>query len=511
MLLVIISVMASTVLTMSYLSSRDNSLAIGENAVEASVARWSAVSGIDLAVTALQSNTGWRTAASNGVLLNEYPFMGGELTVHVIDADTGDPPTYETVLVKLAALFNTGRLQQSAHAFAVIGTPTEGQFQLDLADFALFANEQIYMSNSSTVARWETAPRTSFGMPIRVGVRSNSSRSVRLAGSSAILDGVVYYPDGGAYDVIDSNYPIQPMPMNDAIPLPDAPRHGFAEPDSSTPDFNITLDMLIGSDATWNLATIGANRRLTIQNDTSIVIGDSLLIEDSGNIRVEANATLVVFGDVELRSNSYIEILPGATLRMYIAGSFNMEEAYIGRVRADPTIRNTSGTAPWMDPTRIQIFSFGSSNPNWKFDRTSVAMASIYAPQANVELDNTSALYGRLAAQKIRTRGDAKIFYDHSLDRFAGYANLRSLVFDAAGNIHEAFRDMTVIDTALLSDAADSANVQFQLFGMSLGTRGALYDGLSSSPSGSTLRPIAVDSQVLAVGIEPRSWEIVSP
>lgn len=508
MLLVIISVMTVTILTMSYLSSRDNSLAIGQNAIEASSARWSAHSGIELAVAALQTESDWRGLASDGVLINNLAFLDGHLTVHLTDADTGQPPTEETVLVNITAVVDRNGLEQRAEALAFIATSSAGLFQLDLADFALFAEDEVRLSSGGFVGRWESSPRTTFGFPIHVGVRSANSNSIRVSGSSSIVDAWAHYPEGAAYNVVDASHSLVRVETKDVIPLPNAPSSGESHPGSGHGHMDANANVVLVSQMQWDDITVQEGRRMRIPNDSTVVIGNDLTLSRDAHILVESDTTIVVFGDVEMQRNSFIEIMPGASLHVYVQGDVRLDEAYIGHERSDQSVRDRSGEATWFDPERIQLTGFSSFDTNWDIEDTSVVQGSIYAPRARVLVRDNAAVYGRIAAREIHIRGNSSLFFDHTLDYFAGYTNSNSLMYDSDGHIYESFRDMATIDNTLLSDVADNVGLQFRTFSERIGTSNSMFQSqinpLSSDP---TPRPIVVDTQLFSVGMQPRNWE----
>jgi len=96
MLLVLISLATATILTMAYLSSRDNSAQIGANVADSTSARWAALSGVELGIAVLETESDWRTAHDNGVLLDDHPVGGGVVDLLVEDIETQAPPTEST-------------------------------------------------------------------------------------------------------------------------------------------------------------------------------------------------------------------------------------------------------------------------------------------------------------------------------------------------------------------------------------------------------------------------------
>jgi hypothetical protein len=512
MLMVIISVMTATILTMSYLSSRDNSLTIGQNAIEASAARWRAIAGIDLAIATLQTDTDWRAAAATGVLLDGYPFMGCELTVHITDADTDQPPVADTVLVNLLAVVNCAGIEQRAEAFAAIATPTEAVFQLDLADFALFADEEIRVLESSLVTRWETSPRAKFGLPIPLGIRSSASQSVRIAVNSEVVDAKVHHVEGAQPNLVSASQPVRVVQTKDVIPLPNV-SPPVDEPMTANPSFAVTSPQSVTTNQQWeDLSIQGSSGVLTLEGDLTVIIDNDLNLS-GGGILVDGDVTMVVFNNVSIDDYSYIELKPDASLTFYVGRQVDIGRSYIGNERSDKSVFNLSGNSPWIDVSRLQMHSleYGGDN-DWVIGDQTEIKASIYAPHARVRVDGASAVYGRIAAQLIRVRNGSSVYYDHMLDHFAGYANPKSVLFDRDGYIYEAFKDIQVIHVGALSDVAEETGLRFRIFGRLIGDGGALADAIGTVGAGApTPRPIAVDYQVRSVGMEPRVWELAAP
>jgi len=507
MLLVIISVMTATILTMSYLSSRDNSAAIGENAADASAARWSALAGLDIAIATLETESDWRAAAADGTLLDDYAFLGGDLTVHIVDADTGEPPTQSTILVNLIATFDGGNITQTAEAFVAIDTPSEGMVQVDLADFAIFADEQIMLRDGGVVTRWEHSPRTTLGLPIPIGIRATTDASIRIGNTSAVVDGRVHHYRGADSGLIDSSQSLQSVSMQNVMPLPAPPPHGIEEPESGNGLLNLSSNIVLVNQMLWDLIDIQSGRLLHVPNDSTIVVRDEFRLRPNSRMSIGGDTTLVVFGDFRMDHGSFIELAPDATLRVYVEGNLTIDEAYIGGERADSSVLNTTGTAPWMNPNRIQIFSFSDSTPSWNLDHDAVVIGNIYAPPANIEMRHESAVYGRIAARNVVVRENSSVYYDHTLDRFSGFANTKGLLFDGDGNLYPTYRDMVTVDTDQLNELANDAGLNFSVFDETIGSPGSFYNVSGVSSGDATPRPVRLDSQLLSVGIQPRTWE----
>ena len=120
MLLVLISLAMATIVATSYLSSRDNSAVIGANVHDAAVARWAADSGLELTIAVLETQSDWRTAHTNGVLLNGYPIAGATLRVELLDLETLQPPNEDTRAVEITSIGTSNGHRQMTTAEAYI-------------------------------------------------------------------------------------------------------------------------------------------------------------------------------------------------------------------------------------------------------------------------------------------------------------------------------------------------------------------------------------------------------
>ena len=121
-------------------------------------------------------------------------------------------------------------------------------------------------------------------------------------------------------------------------------------------------------------------------------------------------------------------------------------------------IRDTSGTAVYFDPERINIYSLSSAaSPRIRIEGQSVVKANMYVPHADeIEIRDTAALYGRLATSMIRLRDAGSIFYDPALDRHAGFVYDDSTVFDASQRIRPQVLSLSSLDPGVLQSLADA-------------------------------------------------------
>jgi hypothetical protein len=131
--------------------------------------------------------------------------------------------------------------------------------------------------------------------------------------------------------------------------------------------------------------------------------GNYMSKELGKKVIVTGNAVLYVTDQVNFNSNDSLEILPGASLSIYMAG----QNAVF------TTIVNHNSTAG-------SLLYFGlPSNTNIKIQATAAVTAAIYAPQADVTFIGGAELYGSVVGRNATLNGSSKFHYDEALIRKA--------------------------------------------------------------------------------------------
>ncbi len=515
MLLVLISLMTATIVTVAYLSSRDNSPLIGENVTDTAQARWAAATGIELAVATLQAEGTFDALPSDGVILSNYAISGATLDVVLTDQITGDPPTTESIYFILTSTARVGSIEQTARGVLEIKPSVNDIVTVDLSEFAVFTAESFQMSNDAVIARWPESPMSQLGRTIHMGTQATSSSRVQLQHRAAALDSVLLHRESASGALVNNstNTTMRQRGLEDTIPMPLPPDPDAERPDGTpNPPNNVMGTSTIDSSQRFGTVRLqNGTSRLNLVGDITLTVDDSLRMNDRSGISVNGNATLIVFGDVEMRSDSWIELAPDATLTMYIGGDLDANEAYIGDQRADPSVRDTSGHAPWINARRLIMLSIDPEDGtlrDWNLNGDSVVKGNIYAPTANLAARNSSTIYGRVAARSVGLRGHAAIFYDHALDTRYGYTDSGSQVYDDDGRIRSEIRNLTKLSAQAVSDLADSLDrTVYSLFtGLVSNASSSSSTSGTSSPD-PTPRPIPVDFAVVAYGYDVDTWE----
>lgn len=116
-------------------------------------------------------------------------------------------------------------------------------------------------------------------------------------------------------------------------------------------------------------------------------------------VYVTGNAVLYVTGSVSFSSGDSLEIAPGASLTMYVAGQSSVFTTIINR-------NSTAGS----------FLYYGlPSNTSIKLQSQAALTAAIYAPQADITLVGAAEVFGSVIGKTATLTGSSKVHYDEAL------------------------------------------------------------------------------------------------
>ncbi len=446
MLIVLIALAVVTVSTTAFLNSRLSAPEVGENVARAIEARAAAETGIELADKIINDpSVDWRTLQVNGVLLNNYNFGGGTITIRVTDLQ-GNPPTATTQDILVTAEGESNGLVQSAEAEIRVA-PANPTVDVDLSEFAIFGDGTVIVDNSQ-ITPWNLSPSYDVGKPIHIGTNSLSALAVKTYAGAKISNGEYFVRSGASSSTLSdssgSSTPLRRKTISESgvIPVPASqtpittglPKAGAYNPTLSSGTINIPTSVEVGTVTIKNTADITVNT----PNTTFLVTGDLKLMNGGDIIIQAANVSVVVLGNVSIGKYSSIEVQNGASLRLFIGGKLDINQGVLGLpdtlvfdVNRDPT----TGISFYQDPERVKVFKIdGTASASWKIKGKSYAAATFYGPNASIDVDQQSAVFGNLVATDVKIRGGSKLFYDPQLDSGWGYTNPDSFVYDGMGN-----------------------------------------------------------------------------
>jgi hypothetical protein len=501
MMLVLVALATSAVLTTTYLSSRDNSAVIGRNVGSTSSARWAAVSGVEMAIAILQTDSPWRTRHVGGLLIDDFAVGDAMVDVTIVDLATGDPPGEESRNIGITSVATNGSIRQTAQVTAQVGRAGGDAPDPDLSDFVIFGKDRIDLANDATVARWTASPLGDLGKRLALGTNAVDSGKVMMRDDSATIDGVLYHGPGASSTLmqITEGPAVDTVALPDQIPVPMPPDSGQPAPVGPSTNSDITMVgetlSMTGDEHIGN--GVLADGELRLGDGTTLVVDEDFMITGTGRMVVEGKARLVVFGDL-LLDTGQITVADNGGLDVYVGGQLDVHGGYVGNALEAGEAPDATGMASWMDPERLQVFDMSTSTATWMIDRNSVVKASVYAPGSSVIIADNAALYGRVAAKQVALGDDAAIFYDHSLDSGGGYTDETSTAFDESGRISDDLKNLSSLNEDEVAAAKDAIQTELDA---------GKTEGNEEIGPGATPRTVSIDVRWRSIGADATKWE----
>ena len=121
---------------------------------------------------------------------------------------------------------------------------------------------------------------------------------------------------------------------------------------------------------------------------------------------VTGNATLYINGNFSASGTGLIYIAPGASLKLYVAGTASF---------SGNGIVNDAGVA-----RSLSIYGLDSSR-SFAYSGTSAFIGTVYAPHADFRFSGGSGAFGAFTGESINVSGGAHVAYDEDLRNTADY------------------------------------------------------------------------------------------
>lgn len=442
MLLVIICVGVVTVISLGFLSARSNAPDIGANAINGMKARYVAETGIDIGTAIMEcSDIDWRTAHTNGVLINNYSYAGSSITVVVSDLD-GNPPTATTQYAVLSANGSSENLVKVVES-DIYAPLNNGDVDVDLSEFAIFGNNEISIDNS-TLCRWDLSPNAPLREPVRIGINGKRDSSVMTSGTSELIHTNLYKRQNAANTIYsDTSSPANDVKIIDMTKSKDVQMPHAPDPNTTGLVRAYSYDTNI-SFGTWSLSgskyfnsvTVRGTAVLqpSVDNLRMLVLHD-LYIRDSGTLIVNRNMDVIVQGDVFLYAGGSIQVQNNARFRLFIQGNLFMNNGFLGISpdMVNDTNNPSLGLTDYHDPEKCLIYQVSSAvNPSWLIQNNSFICGLVYTPAATLNISST-AIMGAVTGNVVNLSNGSYLFYDPTLDQRIGYTNPDSMLFEADG------------------------------------------------------------------------------
>ena len=338
-----------------------------------------------------------------------YSFAGGvtgQVKVRTTVINPTDPPAkyiWHTVAEATITLGDQTKLSKMAECYLQ---------QRSYFNKGMVAKDGItFTGQGATVDSWISRPTSAQDIPYSAGVK-RANATIAAMNFVALQNGDVYgFASVGGNSTSNFTFQQNNGTLNEFnLTGVDATRISV----NFTSNFPQVLPVPSGGTTVGNIS--GGSSVLSTSGTYSAVNVDLQNSEslEIGTTTTNADVTLVLSGDVRLNGSSKIVIHPGSSLKLYVAGTFDM----IGQ---SASIVNGTATTP-SNPDRCQIFGTGTTARTWNFNGNSSShiSAAVYAPYANIGMSGGGQAYGAMVGNTFTLGGNGSFHQDESL------ANLKS-------------------------------------------------------------------------------------
>ncbi len=271
---------------------------------------------------------------------------------------------------------NSSRFQRTVNATLEL----KGIFE-----YAIYVAESLTLKQGTTISAYN---KKAGDPPLQIGTNSTSSGAI-TAKTGVTIDGDIVIGVGGDTNVVIDNkaeaaitgksYPSLIKNKTPAIKVP-----------------KYLLDMA-SSGALTGSSTISTSVKYDSINLKGVVDPNKTDI-----ITIDAkNVEIYVLGDLILGNGDELQILPGASLTIYLGGNLFIDNS--------GTISNLT-----MNAKQLKVYGLDTCT-NIDFKNSSDFYGAIYAPNADIRLHNGVQVYGAMVGKSFLQDVSGNFHYDMSL------------------------------------------------------------------------------------------------
>ncbi len=246
---------------------------------------------------------------------------------------------------------------------------------------AIFTKDGMQLNNSAVVDWYNY---TEDDKIMQIGTNSIASGSVVLR-NSANVNGDVLVGMGGEPSVVINNYGATVTGDTRAL------TERYVMQPVTVPEWLESLPSSGAIPNDTNDTTITTSARYS-----SIDLGNSETVTISGG-----DIILYITGDITLGNSAELGIENNASLILYLGGDFEGKNS--------SAVNNET-----KDPKSLQIYGLDSCE-TIQFKNSTDLYGTIYAPNADVVMDNSANIYGSVVSKSFEQRNSATFNYDVSL------------------------------------------------------------------------------------------------
>lgn len=520
MMLVLVCMLMATILAAAFLASRDNSAVVGLNANRQTEARWIAQAGLETGVALLETSADWRTAHTDGILLDSKSFGAGTFTVELIDLETRLPPTEETTDVGMTVDAVIEGVQQTCNAILEVPLPeADKTVDVDLSEFAVFSKDTVELADDALITRWPNAPKTAEGDPIAIATNGTGANTIVFNDRSVVVDTTVHHSPGASTALLGGTSPtsVALKEVGGVIPMPAPAPPTISNAGVAPGGSNLNVSGVTGITNSQALLSVDveSGAALEISGNAVILVEGSFRLASNALAQIDGDVEMIVLGSLILEPGAALELTEGSTLSMHVFGSVGLNNAYVGH--STDLTRDNSGMVDYVNPEALQLFSMSSYTDSksqeipagaqsYQLTNSSVFVGTMYAPNAALAMTGESAVYGRVAVDNVAMVHESSIFYDPALDLGYGYRSDAGMMYEEDGSIKADVMAVAELTEAELADLAADLGGKVRSAGKEVGTVDAVVEefvGVNESTS----RPVPVEVSQISFGPSPWTWE----
>lgn len=462
-ILALIAVSVATVLGLSLASSSDANVATSSNLSKVASARASAASALDLATTMLAKpgSLDQLGGSAGSTLFQNLTIGGATVRAEVVDVETRLAATSDSAAVEIVVHSDLEGTVQVARA--VGRTPsadTAVRADLDGSEFAVLASGSMTVETGAHLGVWEKSPLAVLGEPVRFGTTKGSPSGISVSRDASVFGCVelrnAAFPTSGEQAAMAMADKICTIPAEiyvPAAPVPEALGAVALEP-------TLQLDGLMQRDAACTGdARVPASGSATMRGTHTIDVGGNFFIERGARMFVESPTVIVVRGNAVLDACS-VEVARTGSLTMIALGDITLDGAFVGGAQSDPSEGHDPTGAAAFDGGAGRVMLFASGAKRVLVTDGTVLKGQVYGPTARVDVENRSAVYGRVLGKDIYLREGVALFYDPTLDARRGWSNASSGIWTASGTVLSEVRNVKELSDAALMEFAVKTGIE---------------------------------------------------
>jgi len=408
MLLVMIALVVCLILVAGFLNTQATATGIAHNERNYQECKSLAQSGIDVCVWQMKNRPDWREVMPIGNWLANQSIGGGTVTVSVADATNSftDDNTQSVTMTSTATA--NGR---TCTLVAIVG-PTGGGTVFGNGSFAA---GQVVIGNSllssCTFDSYDSSlgaySSSNPGASALLNINSSTNGALTINGLSSFNGSAVFPPGSVLGNVVNL--------LLGALTGPSS---------KSTATETRTLGTVIPPNTT-GLPNRAAINQFFNQTYSSGAIYPSITVNTTNpvtTLTIGTTGTYYVTGNLNVNSNSVLQVSDGATVTIRVDGNVNIA----GSVRLNNTGQltivangnvNVSGNVNWNGANSTSAFLLEGLNGggNINLSSNAVVMGGIYAPKSTLNMSNSAALYGAAAVNAISMQNSSAVHWDNAM------------------------------------------------------------------------------------------------